>query len=55
MSYRLISLALPKETLALGIGTMVGWPFLEKAYLELGEQGSTELLGSNPAHFGRLK
>lgn len=34
MSFLLIWVASPKETLLLGMGTMVGRPFLEKAYLE---------------------
>lgn len=33
MSFWLIWEASPKETLLLGMGTIVGWPFLEKAYL----------------------
>ncbi|KAF3833234.1 hypothetical protein F7725_026899, partial [Dissostichus mawsoni] len=34
MSLWLISLALPKDTLASGMGIIVGWPFLEKAVLQ---------------------
>lgn len=34
MSFWLIWVAWPKDTLAFGMGIMVGWPFLEKAVLE---------------------
>lgn len=43
MSFLLISVAVPNSTLALGIGTMVGWLFAEKAYLQSMKRTEVEL------------
>lgn len=56
MSFRLICVAWPKDTLLLGMGTIVGRLFLENANLKDNKYHSTELVelvfdeldGSNP-------
>lgn len=44
MSFLLICVAWPKDTLLLGIGTIVGRLFLEKAYLKDNKHHNTELV-----------
>ena len=56
MSFLLISWAWPNATLALGMGSMVGRLFLEKAYLRGGggAQGFALVVNRRPAHKGSL-